>query len=59
MASYFEMYQQASNNQWRWRFVASNGKIIAMSSEAYHNKADCRHGIDLIKAEGPGAPVIE
>lgn len=26
---------------WRWRVVATNGKIIGASSESYINKQDC------------------
>lgn len=26
---------------WRWKLTASNGKIIAASSEAFYNKTDC------------------
>ena len=46
----FEYYKDAYN-QWRWRFKANNGKIIAISSEAYHNKQDCIDMIYLMVAE--------
>ena len=36
--------------EFRWRLVATNGKIIADSGEGYNNKADCLHGIDLVKS---------
>ncbi len=55
--SYFFIYKDAQS-QWRWRFVATNGKTIADGSEGYHNLVDCEHGISLIKKEGPGAVVI-
>ena len=35
---------------WRWRLLAANGKIIATSGEGYINKADCLHGISLVKS---------
>ena len=38
-----------ANRQYRWRLVAANNRIIANSGEAYHNKADCQHAIDLVK----------
>ena len=41
-----------SQGEYRWRFVATNGKTIAMSSESYIRKADCEHGIALVKTEG-------
>ncbi len=43
---------------WRWRLLAANHKIIADSGESYYNKADCLHGIELVKASA-GAPVYE
>ena len=36
--------------EFRWRLVATNGKIVADSGEGYRNKADCLHGIDLVKS---------
>jgi uncharacterized protein YegP (UPF0339 family) len=51
----YYMYRD-SQNQWRWRFVAANNRVIAVSSEAYHNETDCRWSINLIKGSG-GAPV--
>jgi uncharacterized protein YegP (UPF0339 family) len=56
--SKFELYKDNAG-EYRWRFVASNGKIIAVSSESYKAKADCEHGIDLVKKEGPAAQVNE
>lgn len=53
---YFEIYKDSSGG-WRWRFVASNGKIIAMSSEAYVHKSDAEHGIDLLKQHARDAVV--
>ncbi len=44
--------------EWRWRLVATNGKIIADSGEGYNNKADCLHGIDLVK-DSKNVPVHE
>jgi len=43
------MYKD-SQNLWRWRYDASNAKAIAVSSESYHNRADCQRGIDIMKA---------
>lgn len=38
-----------SRNDWRWKFVADNNKIIATSGEGYQNKCDCLHTIGLIQ----------
>ena len=53
----FEVYKDNAG-EWRWRFQASNSKIIATSSEGYVNKQDCEHGIDLVKEEAPKAKVV-
>lgn len=63
----FEIYQEplklsllstSVSRQWRWRLKAVNGEIIA-SGEGYHNKADCRHAVDLIKATTIHTPTVE
>jgi len=54
--SSFHVYKDIKG-EFRWRFVATNGKIIAVSSEGYTAKKDCEHGIDLLKKEAAGAPV--
>jgi len=35
---------------YRWSYAASNGLIIAVSSESYVAKSDCQRGIDIMKA---------
>ena len=44
--------------QWRWRFIAANGRIIADSAEGYWNQADCMAGITLVKSSST-APVYQ
>ncbi|BCH18861.1 YegP family protein [Mesorhizobium sp. L-2-11] len=51
----FWLYKDA-RGEWRWTFHATNREPIAVSSEGYVRKADCRHGIDLI-AVGTNWPV--
>ncbi len=34
--------------KWSWQFFSANGKQIARSSEAYHNRVDCMSSIYLI-----------
>ncbi|WP_271199500.1 DUF1508 domain-containing protein [Methylopila turkensis] len=41
---------------WRWRLVASNGRIISMSSEAYVAEGDCDRSIEINKGSS-AAPV--
>jgi uncharacterized protein YegP (UPF0339 family) len=38
--------------EYRWRYQAVNGQVIADSGEGYKTKKDCRHGLDLIRASG-------
>jgi hypothetical protein len=56
--AYFKIYRDAAG-QYRWRFTASNGRIIAVSSESYWNKADCEHAVALVKREAPAAPMLQ
>ncbi len=44
--------------EWRWKLRAGNNQPIATSGEGYKNKADCLHGIQLVKGSG-NAPVID
>ena len=41
----FQLYP--SGQQWRWRLVASNNRIIA-SGESYHNRQDCVDAVNLV-----------
>ena len=43
---------------WRWTYYAANNKKIADGSEGYVNKADCLHGIALVKGSA-NSPVRE
>ena len=36
----FEIYQDKTE-EWRWRLTATNGEIIAASTEGYTDKRDC------------------
>ncbi len=39
-----------SADEFRWRYQASNTKIIADSGEGYKTYADCKHGISLVQS---------
>lgn len=54
---YFDLYLDV-NRQWRWRLVASNGRIIATSGEGYFNKEDCLTAINLVKSTNNYTPVV-
>ncbi|UCH32467.1 MAG: DUF1508 domain-containing protein [Candidatus Bathyarchaeota archaeon] len=53
----FEVYEDQAG-EWRWRFRASNGRVIATSSEGYKNRQDCVHGTGLVKREAIGAKIV-
>jgi uncharacterized protein YegP (UPF0339 family) len=46
----FEIYQD-ERLEFRWRFKANNGEILAESAEGYNNPANCEHAIILIKQQ--------
>lgn len=56
MAQQFEMYKDEAG-EYRWRFRAANGKIIADSAEGYKDRRSCRHGMDLLRQGAADAPV--
>ncbi len=58
MATYFIIYKSTSNHQWYWTLYSANHKKVADSAEGYWNKADCEHGINLVKGSY-NAPVYE
>lgn len=35
--------------EWRWTYHASNGLVIAVSSEGYKRRVDCERGIEIMK----------
>ena len=54
----FEVYKDAKS-EFRWRLKASNGKLIADCGQGYNAKADCLHGIELIKDHAAKAPTTD
>ena len=52
----FEIFKD-NKKEFRWRLKASNGLIIATSGEGYVAKADCEHGLELVKKEAAKAEV--
>jgi len=43
-----EVYKVA-DGQWRWRLMASNGKVIANGGESFHNRT---HVVKMVKSMG-------
>ncbi len=54
----FEMYED-DKKEHRWRLKASNGQIVASSSEGYKAKADAEKAVESIKAGAAKAEVVE
>lgn len=50
---------QDDRGEWRWSFVADNGRTIAISLESYAKKSGCLSAIRLLKDRGPSAPVTD
>ena len=45
--------------EYRWRFKANNGEIIAVSSEGYTQKQNATNSINLVKNLAYGAEVVD
>lgn len=54
----FYLYKDA-RNEFRWRLLAANNRIIADSGEGYINKSDCLQIINTIKANVNSAQVVD
>lgn len=50
----FEIYKDVRGD-FRWRFVSSNGRIIADSAEGYSSEQNALNGIDIIKRQASSA----
>ena len=55
---HFNLYKDEAG-EWRWRLIASNGKIVADSAEGYTAKAKAQAGIESVKEGAAAAPVRE
>jgi uncharacterized protein YegP (UPF0339 family) len=53
----FELTQNKLTRQWRFRLLASNGEVIAVS-ESYKRKQGAINGIEAVKSCAPEAPVV-
>jgi len=47
----FELYK-GKDDQFRWRLKAGNGAVLATAGQGYKDKADAKHGIELIQKAG-------
>lgn len=54
--SQYEIYQ-GTDGYWRWRLRATNGQIIAIASESYHNRSDAEWGAGIAISTNALTPV--
>jgi len=54
----FELYEDSAE-EWRWRLRHRNGNIIADGGEGYTEKGNATGGIESVKTNAPGAPVVD
>lgn len=54
----FEIFKSSDNNQYYFRLLASNGRIICQS-EGYTRKASALNGIKAVKRDASKAKVNE
>ena len=52
----FQLYKDKSG-EFGWRFVSTNGRVIAAASQGYARKPGAVRSIEIMKEEGPEAPV--
>lgn len=55
-ATQYTVYQD-TKKEWRWNLKATNGQIIAASSEGYVNKSDAERGVALAVSTNSATPV--
>ena len=53
----YYMYRD-NRSEWRWVYYGDNAEEIAVSSEGYTTKQNCRRGIEIMKGSG-GSPISE
>lgn len=54
----YEIYRDKAD-EYRWRFVASNGRIMADSSEGYDTKAGCRASLAVFRDGQASATIVD
>ena len=52
----FDLYRDVAGD-YRWRFRANDGRVIAVSSQAYLHPPECKSDVELLKAQASEAVV--
>lgn len=55
----FELWKSNKDQNWYWRFIASNNREIFRSSEGYVNRADAVNGIALAKGSATAVVFVQ
>lgn len=55
---HWEVYKDISGG-FRWRLIASNGRIVASSGESFVTRHDCYKSIDSVKFNAKQAKIVE
>lgn len=53
---HFEVYKD-KGSEWRWRMIASNGRIVADSGEGYSSKSGARKAIENVQSDAGTATI--
>lgn len=53
---HFELFED-KGGEWRWRMIASNGRIVADSGEGYSSKSGARSAIKNVQRGAGGADI--
>jgi uncharacterized protein YegP (UPF0339 family) len=56
--SQYTFYEDVQGH-WRWTLFATNGEIIAKSSEGYWNEADARTAAGIVMSSSASTPVYD
>jgi uncharacterized protein YegP (UPF0339 family) len=54
----FLLYRD-KNLEWRWRLMASNGRVLADSGEGYKRKGGARKAAEIVRAGVAGVEIVE
>lgn len=55
---HFELYEDRAS-EYRWRLIASNGRIVADSGEGYSSKSNARRAIENVQSDAGSADVTD
>ncbi len=54
----FELFRD-KRSEWRWRFRATNGRIVFITSEGYKNRKDAIAAMDLARSTNASTAMKE